>query len=99
MERTTIYYIARTNEVKQSYASAVISTLKAALSAFKLIVNEVSSSTHFVANGPGTCVPLFYIFFCLRKMRLSRVKLIFLESWCRVKDLSLSGKLVKPIAD
>lgn len=30
---------------------------------------------------------------------MSRVKLIFFESWCRVKDLSLSGKLIRPIAD
>jgi beta-1,4-N-acetylglucosaminyltransferase len=32
-------------------------------------------------------------------VKLSRVKLIFFESWCRVEDLSLSGKLVRPIAD
>jgi beta-1,4-N-acetylglucosaminyltransferase len=57
------------------------------------------NTTHFVSTGPGTCVPLFYIFFFLRILKLSRARLIFFESWCRVQDLSLSGKLVRPITD
>ena len=65
----------------------------------KLVVMNLLDSTHFVSTGPGTCVPLFFIFFLLKKMRISRVKLIFIESWCRVEDLSLSGKLLRPIVD
>ena len=42
---------------------------------------------------------IFYVFYIMKCLKLSKAKLIFFESWCRVRDLSLSGKLVKPIVD
>jgi len=64
-----------------------------------LIIRKLWRTTHFVSNGPGTCVPFFYVFYIMKCLKLSKAKLIFFESWCRVRDLSLSGKLVKPIVD
>ena len=54
-----------------------------------------------VTNGPGTAVPLCYAaYFINRTMHLNRnAKQIYIESFCRVKTLSLSGKLLKPIVD
>lgn len=48
-------------------------------------------------NGPGTCVPIAYVYFILNKLRLTNTKMVFIESWCRVDRLSLTGKLLKPI--
>ncbi len=31
--------------------------------------------------------------------RILRIKTIYIESWCRIKDLSLTGKLVYPFVD
>jgi UDP-N-acetylglucosamine:LPS N-acetylglucosamine transferase len=36
-------------------------------------------------------------FFCLG--RLLKIRTIFIESWCRVENLSLTGRLVYPLAD
>jgi beta-1,4-N-acetylglucosaminyltransferase len=85
--------------VKQSYLLAVLPTIRSIIQGGWLVVIALLSTTHFVSTGPGTCVPLFYIFYILKKMKMSRVRLMFFESWCRVEDLSLSGKLVRPIAD
>lgn len=97
--KLNVYYLPRTNEVKQSKISSVFTTLRSLVTSFILIVKSLLNTTHFISNGPGTCVPLFYIFFLLKIIRLSSTKLIFIESWCRVKDLSLAGKLIKPIVN
>jgi len=54
-----------------------------------------------VTNGPGTAVPLCYAHFVLSKVLQWRpeAKQIFVESFCRVTSLSLTGKLLKPIMD
>lgn len=52
-----------------------------------------------ICNGPGTCVPICYSAWLLRILRIKSVKIIFVESFCRVKSLSLSGKLLYPIVD
>jgi beta-1,4-N-acetylglucosaminyltransferase len=93
------HYVKRTNKVKQSKLTAIFSGMLALLHSILLITRKLWKTTHFVANGPGTCVPFFYVFYIMKRLKLSRVKLIFFESWCRVRDLSLSGKLVKPIVD
>lgn len=85
--------------MKQSKIYAILPTILSILHGFKLILMKISSTTHFVSTGPGSCVPLFYIFFLLKVLKMSRIKLIFFESWCRVEDLSLSGKILRPIVD
>lgn len=97
--KLNVFYLPRTNEVKQSKISSILTTLRSMVTSFILIVKSLLSTTHLISNGPGTCVPIFYIFFILKVIRLSNAKLIFIESWCRVKDLSLTGKIVKPIAN
>jgi len=55
----------------------------------------------------GTCVLICYIAWILHiiskiipcSRSLSRLKIVFVESFCRVKSLSLSGRLLYPIAD
>jgi hypothetical protein len=51
----------------------------------------------------GTCVPLCVAAYLLRALLLSdsfyRPHIVFTESYCRVRSLSLSGRLLYPIAD
>lgn len=94
-----VHYLPRTNEVKQSKISSIFTTIRSIINSFVLTVKSLLNTTHFISNGPGTCVPIFYILFLLKTIRLSNAKLIFIESWCRVKDLSLTGKLVKSVAN
>ena len=53
-----------------------------------------------VTNGPGVALPLCYTGYILRKFYLIyEFKILFIESYCRTKSLSLAGKLIEPIAD
>lgn len=87
--------IARTNNVHQSKLTSIFTTLYALLAATKLIIIELLATTHMIANGPGICVPFFCIFWLLNKLKITKVELIFVESWCRVKSMSLTGKIVR----
>ena len=77
MGQTSFYFVYRTNQVKQSYVTAVLTGLRSVISALSLTVNRIPNTTHFVSNGPGTCVPFFFILRILKLLRLSRAKLIF----------------------
>ena len=54
-----------------------------------------------MTNGPGTAIPICYSYYILSKLMLFNLqaKIIFVESFCRVEELSLTGKLLKPILD
>lgn len=97
MSKTHFFLISRTNEVKQSLITSVFSTLRSFINTALVVRKNLINTTHLIANGPGTCVPLYYVFFFLKIIRLSKVRLSFIESWCRVTDLSLTGKLLRPI--
>ncbi|KIS67078.1 N-acetylglucosaminyldiphosphodolichol N-acetylglucosaminyltransferase anchoring subunit ALG14 [Mycosarcoma maydis] len=50
-------------------------------------------------NGPGTCVPIVIAVYLLRVLALPSPKLIYVESFARVKSLSLTAKLIRPFVD
>ncbi|KAL7418299.1 UDP-N-acetylglucosamine transferase subunit [Cryptotrichosporon argae] len=52
-----------------------------------------------LVNGPGTCVVLVAVAYVRRILGLSHTRIIYVESFARVKSLSLSGRLVRPFAD
>ena len=52
-----------------------------------------------VTNGPGTAVPLVLANWGLSTLLGWRSKCLFIESFCRVDSLSLSGKILRPFAD
>ncbi|KAI0267141.1 glycosyltransferase family 1 protein [Gloeopeniophorella convolvens] len=50
-------------------------------------------------NGPGTCFVLCVAAYINRFLGLSSPRLIYVESFARVRKLSLTGKLLRPIVD
>lgn len=52
-----------------------------------------------LVNGPGTSVPLAYILFAMKVLGMCKTRIIYIESLARVHLLSLSGRLIMPIAD
>lgn len=85
--------------MKQSKVTSILTTLLAFTHALYIIVKQLLGVTHVVSNGPGICVPYFYIFWLLNKLRVTKSKLIFVESWCRVATLSVAGRVVCLVAD
>jgi beta-1,4-N-acetylglucosaminyltransferase len=87
-----IHDIPRSREVGQSYLSSVFTTLHAALCAFALVLKLRPAL--IVCNGPGTCIPICIAATVYRIMGLFPVQIVFIESFCRVQTLSLTGRLV-----
>lgn len=94
-----IYRIPRSREVGQSYFTSVLTTLYSLFFAFWLVGIEVQPDLVLV-NGPGTCLPIAVSAFFFRIIGwMPKTKIVFVESFCRVTSLSLTGKLLYPIAD
>jgi beta-1,4-N-acetylglucosaminyltransferase len=89
----TINSIYRSRNVGQSYFSSVLTTLIALLNAIPLIFKLKTNL--LLVNGPGTCLPLCIIYYIYSKIFFCRNnRIIFIESICRVKTLSLTGKIL-----
>lgn len=54
-----------------------------------------------ISNGPGTALPIILIALVLKVLRIRHkaMKIIFIESICRVKSLSLTGKVLYYLVD
>ena len=82
--------IPRAREVGQSFVTSVPSTLHALWACVRLIWTAAPELV--LVNGPGTCVPVAVL------ARLSGSRVIFVESWCRVESLSLTGRIMYWVA-
>ena len=82
--------IPRAREVGQSFLSSVPSTLRALWACVQLLWTAAPDLV--LVNGPGTCVPVAVL------ARLSGSRVIFVESWCRVESLSLTGRIMYWVA-
>jgi UDP-N-acetylglucosamine:LPS N-acetylglucosamine transferase len=68
-----------------------IRLLKAFIWAFIILNNEKPDIV--LSLGAEIAIPFIYL------SKLFGIKTIFIESWCRVDELSRTGKLVYPVAD
>lgn len=96
-EDTVVWRIPRSREVGQSYVSAIAPTLRAVAASFA-VVRRLKPDV-LLCNGPGTCLPIALAAAVLRCAGIVRTRIIFVESVCRVTSLSLTGRLLYPIAD
>lgn len=87
-----IHSIQRSREVGQSYLSSTVSFAMAFLDSLKVVWR--CRPELLICNGPGTCLPL-----CLCVKLLSNCVIIYVESFCRVEKLSLTGAILYRFAD
>jgi beta-1,4-N-acetylglucosaminyltransferase len=94
-----IHSIPRSREVGQSYLSSVFSTLYSFYFAF-VLVGRLQPQL-ILCNGPGTCIPICFAALIYRVLGVWKTscKIVFVESYCRVQTLSLTGKLLYYAAD
>lgn len=97
-DKVTIYRIPRSREVGQSYWTSICTTFYSLYFSFWLVGVQVQPDLLLV-NGPGTCLPIAICAFFFRLVGWKTSKIIFVESFCRVTSLSLTGKLLYPVAD
>lgn len=89
--------IPRSRNVQQSYQSSVVTTLQATTYTVPIIYNYKPNI--IFCNGPGTCVPVCFVVFLMRCLFLLDCRIVFIESICRVRTLSLTGKILQFFAD
>lgn len=84
--------IPRSREVRQSWMTTVFTTLFSIFYSIPLLLNH--NPDLVICNGPGTCIPICLMVRFVRMFRILETKILFVESICRVKTLSLSGKIL-----
>lgn len=90
--------IFRSRNVGQSYFSSIFTTLQAIVTCIPMMYWEKPDLV--MCNGPGTCVPICLIAFLFRVVCINtNSRIVFIESFCRVKSLSLTGRIVIWFAD
>merc|ERR1712146_388015 len=91
------HYIPRSRDVGQAWSSSAVSFVKALLYCLGLVWRLRPQVV--LVNGPGTCVPVAYAALLFELLVGRKVVLIFIESFCRTRSLSFTGKLLYPFCD
>lgn len=89
--------IPRSRVVHQSYLTSVLTTIYSILYCFPIVFTLRPDLV--LCNGPGTCIPICGITFLLKCLFISDTKIVFIESFCRTKTFSLTGKILVYFAD
>ncbi|KAM9898357.1 hypothetical protein OXX59_004564 [Metschnikowia pulcherrima] len=88
----------RARKVGESVVSSILSTTKSIYSTAQKL-RELPLPDVLLVNGPGTSVPVAYLLFMLKLIGVCKTRVVYIESLARVHNLSLSGRLILPIAD
>ncbi|GAB5033383.1 udp-n-acetylglucosamine transferase subunit alg14 homolog [Nannochloropsis oceanica] len=94
---SAILTVPRARSVGQSWFTTPFTTLQATVASLMLVAKQQPDV--ILCNGPGTCLPICLAGYVLRFWGLKHVKVIFVESFCRVQSLSLTGRLLYRVAD
>lgn len=89
--------IPRSRNVAQTYSSSAVTTLYSTINTAPIIFRFRPDVV--LCNGPGTCIPICLMTFILRCSFIQDCRIVFIESICRVKTLSLTGKIMQFFAD
>ncbi|XP_034978974.1 UDP-N-acetylglucosamine transferase subunit ALG14 homolog isoform X1 [Zootoca vivipara] len=93
----TLHRIPRSREVRQLWSSSVLTTLRSMF--YSLPLTFRLKPDLVLCNGPGTCVPICASALLVRMLGIKNVTIVYVESICRVENLSLSGKILYHFSD
>ena len=88
----TIWSITRAREVGQSYLTSLFTTLLAFIHSIPLLF--ISRPDLLLCNGPGTCIPVCLAAYLVKFFCMKDIKIVYVESLCRVQYLSLSARIL-----
>ncbi|EIN11306.1 oligosaccharide biosynthesis protein Alg14 like protein [Punctularia strigosozonata HHB-11173 SS5] len=100
-----IITIPRARRVHQPFVTTPPTALVSLLSSWSLMLQPGRSGIDgafpevLLLNGPGTCVVLCIATYLNRFFGIRSPRLIYVESFARVRTLSLSGRLLRPFVD
>ncbi|KAH8554914.1 UDP-N-acetylglucosamine transferase subunit ALG14 [Umbelopsis sp. PMI_123] len=91
-----IHRIPRLREVGQPLSSVPFSVVKALLGSFKILY---SMPDLIICNGPGSCISVCMVAYLPRLLGIKHIRIVYIESFARVKSLSVTGRLLYPVVD
>ncbi|KAI9286472.1 oligosaccharide biosynthesis protein Alg14-like protein [Umbelopsis sp. AD052] len=91
-----ILRIPRLREVGQPLSSVPFSVIKALLGSFKILSNMPDL---IICNGPGSCISICMVAYLPRLLGIKHIRIVYVESFARVKTLSVTGRLLYPVVD
>lgn len=89
----------RARSVGEPLLSSIKNTIISFFDALTKIWNLPELPSVLLVNGPGTSIPIAYILFTLKFLGFCNTRIVYIESLARVHELSLTGKLILPIAN
>lgn len=94
-----IVRVPRSREVLQNWFTTIWTALYSFLWSLWFVYQQRPGL--ILCNGPGTCVPFCVATYIWRLLGIldRSTKLVYIESFCRVQSLSLSGKMLLPLMD
>ncbi|KAH9053279.1 glycosyltransferase family 1 protein [Lactarius vividus] len=102
-----ILTIPRARRVHQNLLTIPVTALRSFLVSFYYVTlaprrlgdSSKADVNVILLNGPGTCFVLCVAAYINRFLGLPSPRLVYVETFARVRTLSLTGKLLRPIAD
>ena len=88
--------VLRSRKVGQSYLTSIFTTLLSIFPCMWVVFKSLPDL--IITNGPAVAVPICYSSLLLKLLFIKSPKIMYVESICRVKSLSLSGRLLYPIS-
>ncbi|KAJ2380245.1 UDP-N-acetylglucosamine transferase subunit [Coemansia sp. RSA 2603] len=96
-EQYTVVRIPRSRHVGQSYTSSIFSSLHCLLYVLRAMLQNRPDAV--LCNGPANCVLVGLVAMLSRLLALKHIPVVYVESFARVRSLSLSGHIMYYIAD
>ncbi|CAO3637626.1 unnamed protein product [Cunninghamella echinulata] len=90
--KTQYYGIPRARNIKQSLLTTPWSFWLALKASIKVLYMTMPDTV--ICNGPGSCLPLCILSFLMKFLGFKHITLVYIESYARVRELSLTGKLL-----
>ncbi|KAF8326393.1 glycosyltransferase family 1 protein [Cantharellus anzutake] len=99
-----ILTLPRARRVHQSFISTPPTFLRSFLHSFIHIclvptIKRTRFADVLILAGPGTCVPVCFVALIPRFFTLPSPRIVYVESFARVRQLSLSGKILRHFVD
>ncbi|VWU48239.1 dolichol-linked oligosaccharide biosynthesis enzyme, putative [Hepatocystis sp. ex Piliocolobus tephrosceles] len=90
--------ILRCRNVNESYIIACIKFFFSFLHCV-YITYKLKNMNIIIANGPGVCLPVIFSLLFRKYIFFKQIKIVYLESVCKIYSLSVTAKLVYYFAD
>ncbi|KAF9793465.1 glycosyltransferase family 1 protein [Thelephora terrestris] len=99
----TIIYVPRARRVHQPLWTTPPTVLASLVTCVKHAIHAALQPEPvwdiLILNGPGTCFSICTAVYLNRFLGLASPRILYIESFARVRSLSLSGRLLRPFVD